>query len=61
MFYADFVNRKINQSPACVNVTSVPCKLHCTSPDDDKLQKSKLIDGCLKYFLRKKSYIKKQF
>ena len=31
------------------------------SPYDDKLQKSKSIDGCLKYFFRKKLYVKKQF
>jgi hypothetical protein len=28
--------------------------LYTTSPDDDKLQKSKSIDGCLKYFFGKK-------
>ena len=38
-----------------------PAKLHCTSQDDDKLQKSKSIDGCLKYFFRKNSYVKKEF
>ena len=35
--------------------------LYTTSPDDDKLQKSKSIDGCLKYYFRKKLYVKKQF
>jgi hypothetical protein len=35
--------------------------LYTTSPDDDKLQKSKSIDGCLKHFFRKKIYVKKQF
>jgi len=34
---------------------------YTTSPDDDKLQKSKSIDGCLKYFFRKQLYVKKQF
>ena len=37
-----------------------PRSLYTTSPDDDKLQKSKSIDGYLKYFFRKKLYVKKQ-
>ena len=43
-------NRKINQQPACVNQQQRP--LSTTSQDDDILQKSKSIDGCLKYFFR---------
>jgi hypothetical protein len=36
--------------------------LYTTSPDEDKLQKSKSIDGCLKYFFPEKIlYVKKQF
>jgi hypothetical protein len=36
--------------------------LYTTSPDDDKLQKSKSIDDCLKYFFPEKIlYVKKQF
>ena len=31
------------------------------SPEDDKLQKSKSIDGCLMHFFRNKLYVKKQF
>ena len=40
------MNCKINQFPACVNDTSIPCM----SPEDNELQMSKSIDGCLKYF-----------
>ena len=29
--------------------------------EDDKLQLSKSLDGCLKYFFQKEIYVKKQF
>ena len=43
-------NSKIKQQPVCVNVTSVPCKLHHWRTTNYKCQS---IDGCLKYYFGK--------